>query len=198
MKKAFSILIVVTALYSVSARAQTNSVVTNSAPATNIVQLLGLPPTWSDIISVIGRGLVDAAPYIPNAVADLEVGGLYNSNDKNGKFGGFADLTLPITQQTGVGLGGAYLNDQVLAANVNIKLGTTTTLPLLGPVYTYMSSGPSYDFHAKAMGAYNFVGFIKKWAISDRLTFTTGLAVGDISTLPGVCLAGGTSITYHF
>lgn len=176
--------------------------------STNLVQLLGLPDSFNTALATVESGFVDAAPYISNGIVTLEAGGLYNASDKHGKFGGFLDLTVPTSQQSGVGVGAGYLNGQLLDASVSLKLGTTTSLPLVGTVYAYISEGPDYNFQAKSIGNYGFVGFVKKFTLLTKvdptgkvipsLVGTFGAGVGNVSTLPGETIAFGASLTKTF
>ena len=185
------------------ASAQSTNAAPTNAPApfqssSNWMQLIGLPPALQAGLSTIGAGLLDAEPYISNKVASIETGAFYDSSLSKGKLGFFLDGSVPLTQQTGVGIGGAYLGNHWLDATVNLQLGTTVTIPYLGQVYSYVSSGPEYDFNAKTLGAYNFAGAIKKFDLSKTWTLTVGAGAGDISTLKGTVIAGGLSLTKKF
>lgn len=172
--------------------------VNSSIQASNFLQYFHIPQPIQNAFSALGQGLNDAQPYIGNKVFAIEAGTLYNSGDKKGKFGGFLDVTVPISQQVGVGIAGGYLNGHWLDASVNVQLGTTISLPYVGDVFGYIADGPEYDFQAKSLGAYNFAGAIKKFPISKTSTFTIGAAVGNISTLPGTTIAAGGSWTATF
>lgn len=178
--------------------AQTDLPPAPSSVATNVGQLIGIPQDWNDAASVILSGLVDAVPYIPNKIVDVEAGGLYNPSAKKGTLGSFVDITLPVSNQAGIGVGTAYLNRGWLCATVNLKVGTTVTVPTLGAVYVSMASGPEYDLQAGKLGAYNFSEAIKKWDLNKTLVLTAGIAIGNISTIPGPCLGFGASLTWHY
>jgi hypothetical protein len=144
---------------------------TNAAASTNLGQVLGLPAGitagWNTFLS----GLVDASPYISNDIVNVDVGMLYNSSDKHGKVGAYLGASVPTSQQTAIGIGGFYLDNHFGNATVNLQLGTTmSNVFLLGKVYTFIASGPDYDFSkdpltgkAYGIGAYNAAGFEKSW-----------------------------------
>ncbi len=182
--------------FSASAQTPTNAVQT----PTNAVQLLGLPPSLAQISCAVENALADAGPYETNSIIDADVGGLYDSALSKGKqYGAFTVLTLwQPAQQMSVGLGGAYIGGQWLDANMSIKIGTTTSLPYIGKVYAWASSGPDYSFKARAIGAYNFAGLLKNWDIGKQFYLGVSYGVGNISTLPGVIQEFGIHLSRHF
>jgi hypothetical protein len=187
------------AVFTLSAQAQTTNTNTVATSPTNIVQLLGLPTGLTQVGQAIGTALVDVEPFISNSIVQVDCGALYNSTDTKGKVGCFLDATIPTTQQTAVGFGGAYLDSQWLDANVTLKLGTTVTkLPYIGPVYAWVASGPDYNFKTRSIGAYNFAGFTKQWDISKNWKLLADVGAGDISTVPGTTLMFGLSVNYHW
>jgi hypothetical protein len=190
MKAIWPLLALIAACF--SAEAQTNY------PSTNVLQLLGFGTNVSGAVSVLEEGLIDAAPYITNDMLQVGIGPLYNGSDPKGKFGFFADATVPIGTQAGFGITGAYLNSSFLCGSMNLKLGTTVTLPVIGPVFTSIYSGPQYDFQTRSIGAYSFAGAIKKFDLNPGLDLIVGGGVGNISTLPGVCIAGEVKLCWHF
>ena len=161
--------------------------------------------TIADVGGSILGALKDAQPYLSNGVYTIEMGGLYNSAAKNGRFGAFFDVQVPIAGQASIGLGTAYQDSQWLEGSVSARVGTTVnwtkSIPLvggwIGPVYAYVESGPSYNLKTHAIGSYNFAGFIKRWDISKKFELTAGGAVGNISSIPGTDYAFGASLTYH-
>jgi len=212
------LLLICTALIAASASAQ---VVTNPptilVASTNVGQLLGVPPSvikgWNGFLG----GLVDAAPYISNDIVNVDFGALYNSSDKHGKFGGYLAASVPTSQQSAIGVGGFYLNNQLGNATVNLTLGTTVSnLPILGKVWTFASSGPDYDFtkdpstgKAFGIGAYNAFGVQKTWELNMAAAgaiptwyqnWSVGIKVGgfNISTIPGLGEFGGLELVKHF
>ena len=126
-----------------------------------------------------------------------------NKGIPRGKIGGFLDASVPVTQQSAIGFGGAYIGNQWFDATVNLKLGTTFQYPLVGKVYNFVASGPDWAFHSKyglqtGVGAYNFAGVEKTWDLSKKWNLTVGFAVGDISQLPGLTYAGGVQLNFKY
>ena len=202
--KRFSALIgaaLVTAVLTLTAHAQTgsNSPPAAATPATNLVQLLGLPSELTQVWNAAGTALSDVQPFISNSIVQVDTGALYDSSLAKGKVGCFLDATVPTTQQTAVGFGGAYLDNTWLDANVTLKLGTTITkLPYIGPVYGWVASGPDYNFKTRSIGAYNFAGLSKSWDISKNWKLLADVGVGDITTVQGTVLLFGLSVNRHF
>ncbi|HUD81969.1 MAG TPA: hypothetical protein VMQ67_00635 [Candidatus Saccharimonadales bacterium] len=176
------------------------TVVVTTAPATNISQMLGLGTGVGSILGTIQEALTDAQPFITNDMLHVNGGGLYNNSATHGKFGGFLAATIPgaIAAQTSVGFGGAYLDKQWLEANVNIQLGTTITIPLVGPVYGWIASGPDFNIKSHAIGGYNFTGVTKAWRLSPTWSFLLSGGVGDFSTIPGTDWVGSIGFAKNF
>jgi hypothetical protein len=178
--------------------AQTNKPAPPPAEATNVTQLLGLPASWASVGSLVESTFVDAEPYISNGIVTVEAGALYDSAAVKGRYGGFLDATVPMSQQSSIGIGAEYLNHKIIAGQVAVTLGTTTTLPVIGQVYAAVSTGPSVGFNGAGIGAYNFASARKKWQLSKSWTLTVGAGTGDVSQIPGEQFAGGFSLTKSF
>lgn len=186
--------IVLTVWAALAAHGQTNnSPFTVTAPKTNILQVLSAPQ-WLQSAFV---SLADDAPYISNQVVMLEVGALYNNSLKE-KFGAFADLRIPTSQQTSVGLASGYLDNQILFGSVTFQIGTTTTIPIVGQVYAFVEDGPAWDFKDKEAANYIFTGLEKKFDISKHWAATIGAGIGNISSIQGQEKALGGSVSYKW
>lgn len=127
----------------------------------------------------------DAQPYFTNQTLRLESGPLYN----NGHWGGTVNLLVPVTSggQVAIGFGGAYLNGSWYDASLGVNLGTTWKVPVLGYVYSWVETGPAYNFRQKHALAQNFVGATKKWDLYKGIGISLSGMVGNISDLSGPC-----------
>jgi len=197
-----------------SAKAQsTNSTngqtVIAAMPATNLLGLLGMPSLGAGW-SAFAQGFVDDIPYVSNSIVSFDTGVLYNKSDTHGKVGAYAAITVPISQQADVGLGGFYQNRQFGNAEVNLTLGTTVSnlfgvgKYIIGPVFAFASSGPDYDFakgsdgKAIGVGSYNAAGFKKKITVGKSLELDINVGTENISCIPGIGWFGGFTLTKHF
>ena len=168
-----------------------------AAPATNLLQSIGLTSLGAGW-SAFAAGFVDDAPYITNKIVSVDTGALYNSKDKQGKFGGYVAASIPLTAQAEFSLGGFYLNKQIGNMEGNITLGTTVSNfmgvgKLLGPVYAFTAAGTDYNFakdpstgSAYGVGSYTAAGVEKNWHLSPTWNFALGYGVFNVSTIPGV------------
>lgn len=192
----------------IPARAQTNTTTNTPTMATNLLQSIGMTSLgagWSSF----AQGFVDAAPYVSNSIVSLDTGMLYNKSDTHGKLGAYLAATVPISQQAGIGIGGFYQNRQFGNGEVSLTLGTTVSNflgvgKLFGPVFTFVSSGPDYDFakgsdgKAIGVGSYNAAGFKKRIALGKTLELDVNVGTENISCIPGIGWFGGFTVTKHF
>jgi hypothetical protein len=176
MKKYIAITIALLAL-AMPALAQT----TNTTPS-------DLSKLWTDVQNFF----TDAQPFLTNHSATVEAGALCHRGD----WGGFADLQLPIANQASIGFGGAYLNHSWYDATVSARVGTTWKVPVIGAIYTYLESGPGYNFSTKEVIGQSFAGAIIKRTLSKNWYLTAGLAAGNITDLAGPVYAGGASLNF--
>lgn len=205
-KLCLSVLLGVIGAMCLPVEAQTNTPPPTPPSATNLIQLIGLSPSLQQIGSTILNAFTDAQPYISNDIVDLAAGGLYNKSLASGKFGGFLEADIPTYQQMGIGVGAAYLDNTLFDATVNLKLGTTATLPVIGKVYMWAASGPDYAFahrvgkvtEAGGIGAYNFVGAEKDWDVGHGWVAGVNLGTGDISQISGLDVLFGARLSYHW
>lgn len=206
------LLILCAALAAFTVNASTNlspasvSAINAAVTPTNVFQWIGLPSGFQGVLGSIQGALNDAQPFIANDMLHLDVGGLYNRHATRGQYGGFIDALIPgaIAKQTSVGFGLAYLDNQWLEANVNLQLGTTMTLPVIGKLYAWVASGPDYNLKTRSIGAYNFAGALKAWKLPKlpllggnwNLLVSGGL--GDFSTIPGTTYEGSLGLAKNF
>jgi hypothetical protein len=179
-----------------------SAVTTNVAAGTitNLTGLLGLGDTATQLANDALSAFVDAQPYLSNSIVQVDTAVLYN---KSAGYGAFAGFEIPTSQQTAIGFGGAYIGKTFYDATLNLKLGTTVQVPLFGSCYSYVASGPDYNFSKHSIGAYNFAGIFKKWDVyhnakGNGFYLSIGPTVGNISTLQGVTYGGTMSLTYHW
>ena len=207
MKK--QLLTAILALTAVAGFAQTNTQVlappsTNASSPTNLLGLLGGggagQQLWSDIENVFD----DAQPYITNDIVNLDVVGLYDKSLTDGKFGVFSDVNVPMTQQSAIGFGAGYINRTFMDATVNLKLGTTFNYPFIGKVYNWAGSGPDYNFKVRKIGAWNALGAQRTWSVwsssssKEGLNLSANVGVANESTVPGVMVLAGPTLSLHW
>lgn len=178
-------------------------------PATNLLQSIGLTSLGAGW-SAFSQGFVDDLPYISNRVVSVTAGALYNPSDKHGKVGGFIGVSVPMTSQTDLGLGGFYLNKQIGNAEASINLGMTVSNfmglgKLIGPVFTSTGAGPDYNFSkdpatGKAFGTGSFIfsKTEKNFHVSKTWNLSFGAGPFNISTIPGVGWFGDVKLTKNF
>ena len=162
--------IVVTGLLAAGglARGQTN---TNSP--TGI-----LPGGVSQLGTYVLNFFKDSQPYFTNG-ARLGLYGLYGlrnpasdtvPNPKRGS-GGFLDLSFPTPAGPQLSLDFAlgFVTDghttHVYDAALAPTLGTTWDLPVIGKSYTWLSTGPAYDFQTHSAVLHSAMGLTKGWTL---------------------------------
>lgn len=145
--------------------------------------------------------LVDDAAYVTNKMS-LDVDALYNSSIPHGKgkFGWFGAITVPMSQQSAVGIGGGSLAGRTFVTPVTLNVGTTVTwLPrLFGKVYTFVGDGLLYDSTGKQFGNWEAVGFYKSWDIGKGWNLGAKGGQFDDSVLPGIGWFGGLNLGTQF
>jgi hypothetical protein len=180
MKKLLISVLLVSAM---AVHAQTN---TNTLGSTNGNSLL--PGGFGTLASDFGNFFADATNYFGKG---LRVGSyaLYNQH----QLGVLVDASYPINNNMGVGFGVAYLDHTFYDTTINLNIGTTWKVPLIGNVYSWIESGPAYDLHNHQMLAQSFLGVTKDISFSTWHIFATG-GVGNISTRPGQTYIAGFSV----
>jgi hypothetical protein len=177
-----------------AADAVTNPVV---APTNVIPPAVTLP---SGVLSVVLSHLADDAPYITNGTFGADVAVLYNESNPigKGKVGFFGDLTVPMSQQTSVGLGAGTMTHRSFLTPVTFTAGTTlTNLPAaIGKVYSFVSDGVLYDFTGKQVGNWAAAGFFKNWTINSKVNIGLKFGAYDDSVIPGIGYFGAITGTF--
>lgn len=145
----------------------------------------------SRLLSDAKAFFTDAQPFFTNAT--FEAGVLKNRD----KYGGFADVQVPIANQASIGFGGAFLDGDFYDASISFRTGTTWKVPLLGDVYQYIGSGPGWNFQKQHAILYTFTGAIWKHDFA-KFTLSAGGAIGSISDRAGPVIAAGMSGSLKF
>lgn len=81
----------------------------------------------------------DNTNFFNLGVVQLQAGPVLNVN--GWKAGADVQLNFPVASQAAIGLDVLYYDNQAYAGTVNTTLGTTWSVPLIGPVYTYGQVG---------------------------------------------------------
>jgi hypothetical protein len=164
--------------------------VTNPVTTTVTNPVTSLLPGLPGVFGVILNNLVDDAPYVTNGKVSVDFAALFNSSNPKGTghVGEYGQLTLPMSQQSAVGLGGGYVAGHSFITPVTLTVGTTlTNLPAaIGKVYSFVGDGVLYDFTGKQIGNWVCAGFYKNWTINNSVNL--GLKVGTYndSVVPGI------------
>lgn len=173
----------------VTASAQTNTIPPDISSQ--------LPGGFTQLAADFGLFFKDAQPYFgTNGTTQLGAGVIYS----NKKFGGFADIaviSLATNNQVTLGFTTAYLDGQWYDAGLSMKAGTTWQVPLIGPVYTWVETGPAYNFKAGHVLAQNFVGVMRGFNVG-KVFVTPFAAVGNISDRVGLAYIFGVNANVKF
>jgi hypothetical protein len=106
--------------------------------------------------------------------------------------------TVPVSTYASVGFVGAYGNNSWYEGGVNLTLGITNSLPLLGQVQEFAGDGAVYDFRTSAVANYSFTGVSKSWQVSPSVVLGVGAIIANTSDQPGVDVIGGGNLTWLF
>ena len=114
-------------------------------------------------------------------------------NLSNYKFGADFDVQFPVAQQAAIGFDVLYYNGQVYDGTFNTTLGTTWTVPLIGPVYTYAQVGVGTELQdPNTVINEEWAGARTKWQLAtgllgttDVLSFGINAAAGHVSSETG-------------
>lgn len=178
----------------VSATSPTN---TTTVVVSNILKSFNASTNSQRLTSDILNTVIDDSAFITNSKINLDEAVLYNSSLTN-KLSYFAGLSLATSQQSSVGLGGAFINHQWYDANISLKLGTKISLPWIGQTYAWTANGANYNFSKSSVGSYDFFGDVKTFDIFKNLNLSLGPTFGIISNQKGIFMGLTLELNYHF
>ena len=176
------LLILLPLLLCLTTRAQTNT------PPTSL-----LPGGLGQLVNDVGAFLTDAQPYFGTNGSLMAGGGALINNKKVGAFADVTLWSLTTNNQVAIGFAAAYLNGNFYDASLNLKAGTTWTVPVLGSFYTQILSGPGYNFKQHHAMAENFVIVHRKFTIGTWL-LDPFAGVGNLSDQPGAAYIAGINV----
>lgn len=187
MKHKLGLIILGAMLAVATVQAQTNAVPDTNAPAAGI---------GSDLKKLFED---DAAFFGTNTDITLDAGGIYSDH----KFGGLLDFHTPLpigtNGQVAAGISSVYIDHSLYSATLNLKAGTTTTIPWINlPINLWAETGPGYDFKTKQVIAQSFAGGTFGFDLfSGHKLYISGMT-GNISDRPGIVYGGMLSYSIKF
>lgn len=127
-------------------------------------------------------------------------------NLSNYKIGADFDVQFPIAQQASVGFDVLYYDGQIYDGTFNTTLGMTWTVPVIGPVYTYVQVGIGAELQNRNnLISEEWAGARTKWKLAtgvlgtaDTLSFGLNVAAGHISNESGTLAKLMASFEYRW
>lgn len=167
-------------------RAQTN---------TNVITASALPGGTAQLVGDIYNYFVDASPYFGTNKSVRIVTDALNCGTS---WGGFAQAYIPLSAsgQANIGFGGAYIKGSFYDATTSLNWGTTWTIPLINQqIYTFLESGPGYNFKLKEPIEQSFAGIAYKFKIGKAELAVNGI-FGNVSDISKPVRGGGISFGF--
>ena len=114
-------------------------------------------------------------------------------------FGGFITAGIPLNNsgQLSMSFAAGYVGTHFYDASFAPQLGTTWNLPVIGPTYSWVESGPGYDFYTHNAIVHSALGVSKKFTLF-KVDFAATIGTLNISDRDGVNYFGGLSGGLHF
>lgn len=154
-------------------------------------------------------------PFTTNRAAMVQVGVGYNTGTPKSSTGQGeiskkiileADVTIPLSSHTGIGIGGAHIDQDWETANVNFSISITNDplsvsilqyVNFLGPITETVCDGPVHNWSTHATGNFFQTQFIKNYHLGSYVDAGLGLFVDNDTTRSGMDIGGGAHIAFH-
>ena len=178
----------------------TNNVLLPAMPTTIKLPLVQITGVTSNEITVANDVLAWVAPMLPFLTNhDVTLGiapVLYD-----GKIGELMDLRLPVAKGSplSIGIGEAYMGNELFIAPISAKLGTTFTVPVINrKVYAFAEEGAALRLtHKLALGSQTVAGALTTWDLNNALDLNTEGGVVKLTQLPKPGYFFGLSLRWH-